>query len=302
MSQAVLEQPDVDVVVPGGALIGESPTWVPEERLLYWVDIKAPALYCLDVDREMQVAWRLPAHVGAFALLDRSAAIVALRDGLFRLDLKSGGLDRLAPPPFDPALFRFNEGIIDDTGRFWIGTMLDPLVAGDPPYRSAGLHSFSRVEGLRSHPHPAEIHNGMAFGPGGRSFWIAQSEDGSIRQHRFDPGSGSLGEGALFATVPPSVGVPDGAAVDAQGCYWVAIHGGGRLRRFTPGGDLDREIFLPVSRPTMCCFAGDALDTLYVTSASDGLSAAERAAEPLAGALLRLKPGVKGHPKPIYCR
>ncbi len=300
---AILERPDFDVAVDGGAILGECPTWVPEEGALYWVDIKAPALYRYDEAAGRQQAWDLPSHIGAFALLETTpAAIVALRDGLFRLDLASGDVDRLMALPFDPALFRCNEGIVDATGRFWFGVMFDPIVAGDPPKQKGWLNSFSRAEGLRRHDDMAEVHNGMAFTPDGRALLLSHSEDGSIRRHRFDPGNGALGGSEPFATVPDDLGVPDGAAMDADGCYWAAIYGGGRLRRFTPHGDIDRDILLPVSQPTMCCFAGAGLDTLYVTSASEGLTNAQRAAEPLAGALLRLDPGVRGHPKSVYCR
>ena len=303
MSAAVIERPDYGVVMDGGATIGECPIWVAEEGALYWVDIKAPALYRYDGAAGRQQAWSLPSHIGAFALLQGApAAIVALRNGLFRLDLVSGDVDRLMALPFDPALFRCNEGIVDATGRFWFGLMFDPIVAGDPPKQKGWLNSFSRAEGLRQHREIAEIHNGMAFSRDGRDLFISHSEDGSIRRHRFDPGNGRVGMYEIFATIPQDVGVPDGAAMDAEGCYWAAVYGGGRLRRFTPHGDVDRDILLPVSQPTMCCFAGPDLDMLYVTSASEGLSAAQRAAEPLAGALLRLDPGVKGHPKPVYCR
>ena len=103
-----------------------------------------------------------------------------------------------------------------------------------------------------------------------------------------------LGPKTLFASVPEADGLPDGAALDTEGGYWCALHGGGRLRRFHADGSMDRDIMLPVSQPTMCAFAGAALDTLYVTSAADKLSPEQRGAEPHAGALLRLRPGGRG--------
>ncbi len=92
----------------------------------------------------------------------------------------------------------------------------------------------------------------------------------------------------VFATVPAGLGIPDGAAIDTDGGYWSALHGGGKLRRFHADGSPDRDVDLPVSQPTMPAFAGEDLATLYVTSASDGMSEEAKAREPHAGALLRL--------------
>ena len=120
--------------------------------------------------------------------------------------------------------------------------------------------------------------------------------------YAFDPETGRLGARELFAQIPEALGLPDGAAVDSQGGYWCALHGGGRLRRYTATGAVDRDIVLPVSQPTMCAFAGEALDMLYVTSATDKLTPEQRRHEPLAGALLRLRPGKKGIARPCMVR
>ncbi|MFZ1922353.1 MAG: SMP-30/gluconolactonase/LRE family protein [Xanthobacteraceae bacterium] len=288
---------DVEVALDAHAIIGESPTWSAAEHALYWVDIKKPALYRYNPRLGSCQSWMLSSDVGAFALIDSKSAIVALRYGMHRLDLTTGALELLAPPPFDPSLFRFNEGLCDHTGRFWVGVMFDPL-QGSPPRRRAPLHSFTLGGGLRREQDEAELHNGMALSEDGKRFYLAHSYEGSIYVFGFDGTIGSLGPRELFAHIPKSLGLPDGAAVDAEGCYWCAVHGGGRLYRYTREGKVEREVMLPVSQPTMCAFGDDDLATLYVTSASDGLSAAQRNAEPLAGALFRLRPGVKGIARP----
>ncbi len=118
---------DVNVVFEDGSTIGESLLWVQNEGALYWVDIKAPTLYRYDLASDARQEWSLPSDCGAFALIaDAPAALVALRDGLNRLDFASGALSLVAPAPFDQALFRFNEGAVDANGRFWVGVMFDP--------------------------------------------------------------------------------------------------------------------------------------------------------------------------------
>ncbi len=170
--------------------------------------------------------------------------------------------------------------------------MFDPLVgsASDQPGR---LHSFTFAEGLREEPDAAELHNGMAWSGDGKTFFLSHSNSGEIIA--FDYGeNGAISNRRVFATVPSELGVPDGAAIDTDGGYWSALHGGGKLRRFHPDGSTDRDVELPVSQPTMPAFAGEDLATLYVTSASDRMSEEAKVREPHAGGLLRLDPGRRG--------
>lgn len=133
----------IEVALNAGATIGEAPTWAPAENALYWIDVKRPALYRYEPATNDLRCWPMPSDIGAFALVsDPLGAVVALRTGMFRLDFAFGSLMQLAPPPFDPALFRFNEGACDSTGRFWVGVMFDPL-DGTPPAQKSSLHSFT---------------------------------------------------------------------------------------------------------------------------------------------------------------
>lgn len=159
----------VEIVLNAHATIGASPTWVAEEEALYWIDVKAPALHRYLPANAATRTWVLTSDVGAFALMKDGGALVALREGLCRLDLDAGTLDRLAPPPFDPALFRFNEGACDTKGRFWVSVMFDPL-EGSPPKRCGNLHSFTLGGSLRLEPDAAELHNGMAWSADGSIF------------------------------------------------------------------------------------------------------------------------------------
>jgi sugar lactone lactonase YvrE len=293
---------EIEVALAAGATIGESPTWAPAEQALYWIDVKGPALHRYDPATGRQRSWPMPGDIGAFGLVrDPPGAVVALRQGIFRLDFVSESLTPLALPPHDPALFRFNEGACDAAGRFWVGVMFDPL-QDSVPTRASSLHSFTLREGLHPEADAAELHNGMAWSPDGRRFYLSHSCRREVFTYAFDPTSGRLGMRLLFAKIPETLGLPDGAAVDSQGGYWCALHGGGRLRRYTATGEVDRDIALPVSQPTMCAFAGEALDVLYVTSSADRLTPEQRRHEPLAGALLRLRPGETGIARPCMLR
>ena len=285
--------PPIEVVVNTQATIGESPTWVASERALYWIDVKAPALYRYDTATKENRQWSLTSDLGAFALTRDGAAVLALRNGIHRLDLAGGALELLAAAPFDTQLFRFNEGACDAMGRFWVGVMFDP-VSGSPPPQRESLFRFTFEDGLVEEPDASQLHNGMAWSRDGTRFYLSHSRAGEIHAFAYDTATGKLGDRAAYATVPKETGIPDGAAVDRDDGYWCALHGGSRLRRFRLDGTIDCDVMLPVSQPTMCAFGGDDLDVLYVTSAAHGLSDNQKQAEPLAGALLCFRPGVKG--------
>ena len=146
------------------------------------------------------------------------------------------------------------------------------------------------------------MHNGIAWSGDGKTFFLSHSNTGEIFAFDYDGNSGAIANRRVFATVPAEFGIPDGAAIDTEGGYWSALHGGGKLRRFHPDGSLDRDIDLPVSQPTMPAFAGTDLAILYVTSASDQMNEKQRAREPQAGGLFRLNAGSHGIARPFLVR
>ncbi|PPQ33141.1 SMP-30/gluconolactonase/LRE family protein [Rhodopila globiformis] len=288
---------EIELSLDAHAKIGESPTWSMTEQALYWIDVKAPALHRFNPSGGATRTWPLPSEIGCFALYDNeAAALVALRSGLFRLDLNSDQLTRLADPPYDPATHRFNEGECDGQGRFWIGTMFEPKTDTAEP-EPGPLFYYTSSTGLVPQPDLGFTPNGFAWSKDGRTMFVAHSKQHCIYQFDFDAGNGRISNRRIFAWIPEALGVPDGSAVDAEGCYWSAIHGGSRLIRFTPDGKIDREVKLPVSQPTMCAFGGPDLDMLYVTSAASGLNLLHKVTEPHAGGLFRFRPGVHGIPR-----
>ena len=175
--------------------------------------------------------------------------------------------------------------------------MFDPLQPG-PERRAGQLHSFTLAHGLRAEPDAAVLHNGMAWSADGSGFYLAHSYERTIFRFDFDPQSGRLGERRVFARVGAHDGIPDGAAVDAEGGYWSALHGAGRLRRFHPDGEVDHDVAVPAlaahhgglrrARPSTC-------------STSQALRRRRRPADdPRAGELFRARPGVRGLARNIY--
>ena len=290
---------DVELVLDAHALNGETPTWSPREQKLYWIDIEEPALRRFDPSTGKDERWRMPSEIGAYALCEDGAIIAALRTGLMRIDVERQSSESLAEPPYDPLTHRFNDGKCDPQGRFWIGTMFKPLdgskARSDTP--PTPLYVYGGRE-LRAAATSAVIGNGLAWSPDGATLYYSDSHAQLIRAYDFDAEQGRISRERQFAHLER--GVPDGAAVDVEGCYWVANYDGGRVIRFNPDGRVERELELPVSEPTMCAFGGSDLRGLYITSARSGLSKDDAARQPHAGGLFRCRAPAPGLPTSYF--
>ena len=289
----------VRVAVAAAALLGESPVWHPRENALYYADIPGHRLQRFDPASGELVHWDFDTDVASLAPCPDGSLLLAMRDGLWRFDPQGGARMRLAEPPYDPAKERFNDGKCDPQGRFWAGTIYEPRDAA-----KATLHCWAGGKLVRRADN-ATVGNGLAWSPNGRTLYWSDTKAHTIYAFDFEPATGELGGRRVFARFPLKQegqsldgygGRPDGAAVDAEGCYWVAMFEGQRLLRLSPAGELLREVRLPVRCATMPCFGGADLKTIYITTSREKRPAAELAAQPMAGCVLALDVDVPGLP------
>jgi sugar lactone lactonase YvrE len=115
-----------------------------------------------------------------------------------------------------------------------------------------------------------------------------------IDRFDFDPVSGDIDDRREFATIGEGGGRPDGLTVDSEGAVWVATWPGWSVQRYLPDGRLDAIVPLPVSNVSSCELGGGDLRDLFITTAWEGLSVEERAAQPLAGSLFHARVEVPG--------
>jgi len=275
---------------------GESPIWSQREQALYWIDVQKHLLERLHPATGRVQRWKMPAQIGAHALCASGAALVALRTGLFKLDLEAGGTELVAAPPFNARTHRFNEGKCDAAGQFWVGVAYKPLqgASASAQDQPQPLYRYGAGQGLVTMPVRASIANGLAWAPDNRRCYFTDSAERTVRRFDFDLARGTLAGAQVFKHFQADSDMPDGAAMDQEGGYWCALYGGSRIVRLGLDGAVSREIALPVSHPTMCTFGGPDLATLYITSASFGLSPQERQRQPHAGTLFSCRPGVRG--------
>jgi sugar lactone lactonase YvrE len=202
----------------------------------------------------------------------------------------------LAAPIAEGAPLRLNDGRCDAAGRFWVGSL-----ALDSTPDAGALHRLDPDGSARVMQAGLHVPNGLGFSPDGARLYLADSARRRVDVFDFDLARGSIANRRAFVALAEGEGVPDGLAVDSAGAVWIALWDGWRVARYTPDGRLDRVIHLPVPRPTSCCFGGDDLATLYVTSARVRLSAAQLAEAPLSGSVFAVDPGgARGLAEPAF--
>jgi len=281
-----------EVVLEAQAGIGESPVWYAAHRALFWVDIPARKVHSYDPASRGTRGWSVPEEVGCVAPMSDGALLIALKSSFQRLDPGDGSLKPLWSTDEEPQGNRFNDGKTDRQGRFWCGSM--DAAERSPTGALYRLDSDLKCERLVG---GIICSNALCWSPDGRVMYYGDSNNHVVWAWDFDVTSGAIANRRVFLEIPASEGVPDGATVDTDGCIWLAQWGGWRVTRYDPRGKVDRVVPLPVSQPASTAFGGPDLSTLYITTARSGLTPAELAKQPLAGALFRIEVDATGIPE-----
>lgn len=286
---------DIACVHRAEAEIGEGPVWVPEEQALYWVDIYKPALNRLVPGTGATRSWTMPEPIGCVALRKGGGAIAGMRSGFAFIDLDSGAVTPLHNPEPDKPGNRLNDGRCDRAGRFFVGSMVEALDRPD-----AALHRFDPDRTCRRVAGDITCSNGLAWSPDNRVMYHADSVRSTVFAYDYDIETGAARNRRVFVTTRPGEGVPDGATVDAEGCYWLARYNGWRIVRHAPDGREIETIKMPVQNVTMCAFGGPKLNVLYATSGRAKMTPDLLAKQPLAGSVFAVETKVSGLPEPRF--
>ncbi|MDR7150524.1 sugar lactone lactonase YvrE [Hydrogenophaga palleronii] len=283
--------------------VGESPVWNAQRQSLFWVDIPGRALWCWNASTGQSRQWTTPEQAGCIALAAGSEAtphgrwVVAMETGLALLTPQEDGTltsEAITSVQHPHDGMRFNDGRCDRQGRLLAGTMVADMSLAAPMGSVYALTSTRRLRPLLG---GLITPNGMAFSPDGQTMYLSDSHPSvqTIWAFDYDTDTGTPRNQRVFVDMKPLPGRPDGAAVDADGGYWICGNDAGLVHRFTPDGRLDRSQAVPVKKPAMCAFGGSGLDTLFVTSIRPGGDLSD---QPLAGGVFALRPGVRGLDEP----
>jgi sugar lactone lactonase YvrE len=270
--------------------LGEGPVWAAATGELWWVDITAGTVHRWNPRSGSESRLELDGEVSAVVPRVGGGLVLAVGHDLVAEDA-DGARRLLARVEADLGDNRFNDCRCDPRGRLWAGTMSKTRRRG-----AAALYRLTPEGALTRELAATTVSNGLGWSPDAEQMYFIDSPTQRVDVFDFDAAAGVMGDRRTLVEIDPAAGLPDGMAVDAEGGIWVALFGGGAVRRYTPDGRLDAHIELPVSNPTCPAFGGPDLDTLYITSAQHRLSPAERVRQPLAGALFALRPGVRGLP------
>ena len=304
-------EPNIELLVDSQCAVGESLVWSPQDNTLWWVDITAKKLHRWQFNGQGQTTWVMPEMTGCVALCDDSTAaqphlIAGMETGLF--DIRFSGVDHATTHitqrctvPHSAAEMRFNDGRCDRQGRLVAGTMTinQTVGVGNPSlyqYQNGQLSTL-----LADFVKPFTTPNGTAFSPDGRTFYLSDSHTSQQQVWAFDydTDTGIPHNRRSFIDMNQHPGRPDGAAIDADGCYWICATDAGMIHRFTPTGTLDKTIQLPVKKPTICTWGGADLKTLYVASIRP--SGIDLSDQPLAGAVFAIQGlGAQGVAEPVF--
>ncbi len=278
-------------LIPMHCELAECPVW--HDAALWWVDIHAGLLHRLDPNDHSVKLRATGDFLGAAVPTSQTNLwMLARRDHLATLDWNTGAMEPLAWPtgPMDDR--RFNDGKCDPAGRFLVGT-LDLLSAGRP----CALHSFSEKKSSRVIDDDVLLSNGLAWTKDGTRMHHIDTLRRRLTTRIYNPATGDVGAIGDQIHFPEAWGLPDGMAADREDGLWVAFWGEGCVRRIDPqDGHQTHLITLPTSQPSSVCFGGDHFDQLYITSAWQGLLPAQRAAQPLAGAVFMIETDFVGVP------
>lgn len=271
--------------------LGEGPLWHPQRQQLFWFDVTGKKL--LSQTESSKQEWHVGEQVSAAGWIDRDTLLIASETALFSFRLDTGSREPICALEANNSLTRCNDGRADPWGGFWISTM------GKQAQTDAGaIYRYYRGE-LRQLVAPVTIPNAICFSPDRRCGYFADMAKQQIwRQALAEKDGWPLGEPELFIDLHRAGVYPDGAVIDREGRLWNAQWGAGRVACYDRDGSFISSIELPASQTTCPAFGGADFRTLFVTSATQDLSAEQIREQRDAGKTFAIRIDAEGQPEP----
>jgi L-arabinonolactonase len=253
----------IEVVLDVKTTLGEGPLWDVDQQRLYFIDSFDGRVFRCTADGREVRCWDVPEKIGSIAIRkDGNGAICSLANGFHALDFRTGDIELIHDPEPGLPMNRINDGKVDRKGRFFAGSMdtMEESASG-ALYRLDPDFSVTTVDS------GIICSNGPCFSPDDKTFYFADTWTGGIWAYDYDIETGTPSNRRDFVKVDSSNGgAADGSTIDAEGCLWNALVYDGKITRFTPEGEVDRVIDMPVKKVTSVNFGGPNLDILFVTS------------------------------------
>lgn len=293
----IMEQLSCTLVSELRCQLGEGPVWDERQNTLYWLDSFSKLWLRLMPDGQI-ARFSAPTPVGMLALRQDGGIVLGLEDGIYLAEEETGHLGLLCNPEQGVIGNRFNDGKPGPCGRLYIGTMstANNDGSGNAP-ASGALYAVAPDGSWQRLLTGVGISNGMAWNREEDTFYYADSPTRCVFAFDYDKKSGLLTNRRVAVKLPEGDGIPDGLTIDENNQLWIAQWGGWCVSHYEPAtGELLGKISVPAEHVTSCCFGGETLDTLFITTAATGLNLQQLKKQPQAGMLFAAKTGVHGMP------
>ena len=272
------------------ATLGEGPIWNYLTNELYWIDIEGKKLHILDPKTKGNRTIPTPKLIGTVVPIDSTNVVVALEDGVYKLDIETEEFTPMVSIEEGNEKTRLNDGKCDPAGRFWIGSM--DYNASEP------IGNLYMVDGAGKSELKLDsliISNGIVWTADKKTMYHSETMTRTIRSFDYENETGVITNEITIINIPDTLGLPDGMAIDEEGMIWIGLWDGDGIVQYNPNsGELLQKVDVPAHNVTACAFGGENLDTLFITTSRNDMSEEEKARYPDAGSVFAVVPGVKG--------
>lgn len=281
---------DMELEIDSKSDLGEGAIWNPKTGELLWIDIHAEILNLYNPATGNNKEMFTGQKIGTVVPTESGDVLVALKNGIYRLDPQTGTKKLIVNPESHLPNNRFNDGKCDPAGRLWVGTM-----SMENEKNAGTLYRLDADSSVHTMIENVSISNGIAWSPNGKKMYYIDTPTQKMMAYDFDRETGRISNARVAVVVPEEMGSPDGMTIDAKGNVWIALWGGAAVGCWNPeNGKLLKTIAVPAKNVTSCAFGGKNLETLFITTARTGTSDEELEKFPNAGGVFKTKPGAKG--------
>jgi len=283
--------------IPVANALGECILWDEQNEQVLWTDMPGRKLYSYTLRTDTIKHVSFDRDLCSFGMVVNSQVLLCAFDNGLALFDRTNDTLKLIPGLDQPDAIRLNDGRVDRQGRFWVGSLVDNPGNQISNTLNGQLYCIDANGDITTHLDGIRISNSICWSPTGELMYFADTPAKTIWQFDFNQTDGTLSNRRIFTTTKQNAGVPDGSTVDSEGCLWNAEWGSGRVVRYTPAGDINYVINLPVSQPTCVTFGGENYSDLYVSTARYGLDDSQLLEQPDAGDIFVYETTVKGLPE-----
>lgn len=269
--------------------LGEGMMWHEERKALFWVDILQKKLHKIDLKTKAHDEWLLPHRIGTIVPDSKGSLVLGLQGYVARFDPDTAKLEKLLDID-EPDDHRSNDGKCDPAGRFWLGTLNMDELPG-----KANVYCIEPGGDIKIKIPGTTISNGIVWTRDKKTMYFIDSPTQCVQQFDYDNATGEIQFVRKAVEIPRDMGTPDGMAIDENDTLWVAHYDGSGIFHWDPrNGKFLDKIEVPAPHVTSCAFGGDSMNSLFITTARDGLSEEEKERFPLSGSVFMAKTNTRG--------